>query len=188
MVFKLKQKADDTIERHKARLVSKGYHQQAGLDFGETFNPVVKPTTIRTFMSIACSVGCVMKQIDIQNAFLHRFLFEEVYMHQPPGLIHPSLLHHICKLHKALYGLKQAPRAWFSLLSTKLIDLGFIGSKADISLFTLHSPPATIFILMYVDDIINTASIPSAIDALLQQLKLEFDVKELGDLNYFLGV
>jgi len=109
-------------------------------------------------------------------------------MHQPPGFAHPSLPHHICKLHKALYGLKQASKAWFSRLSTKLIDLGFIGSKADSSLFTFKSPLATVFILIYVDDIIITASISSAIDELLHQLKLEFAVKELGDLNYFLGV
>jgi len=113
-----------------------------------------------------------MKQIDVQNAFLHGFLSEEVYMQQPPNFIHPFLPHHICRLHKALYGLNQAPRVWFSRLSTKLLDLGFIGSKADTSLFTLHSPSAIIFILIYVDDIIITSSVPLAIDALLQQLKL----------------
>jgi hypothetical protein len=64
-------------------------------------------------------------------------------MQQSPGFIHHFMPHHICRLHKALYGLKQAPRAWFSRLSTKLLDLSFIGSKADKSLFTLHSPSAT---------------------------------------------
>jgi hypothetical protein len=123
-------------------------------------------------MSIAYSAGWVMKQIDIQNAFLHGFLYEEVYMHQPLGFAHPSLSHHICKLHKALYGLKQAPKAWFSQFSTKLIDLGFIGSKADTSLFTFKCPLATVFTLIYVNDINIIASVPSAIDELLHQLKL----------------
>ena len=78
--------------------------------------------------------GWPIRQIDIQNAFLHGNLSEEVFMHQPPGYSHPSFPNHVCKLKKALYGLKQAPRAWFSRLSTRLIELGFHGSLSDTSL------------------------------------------------------
>ena len=131
----VKRKVDGSIERLKARLVAKGFHQQADVDFGETYSPVVKPTTIRTVISIAFSAGWSIKQIDIQNAFLHGFLSEDVYMVQPPGFLHPSFPNHVCKLQKAIYGLKQAPRAWFSRLSNKLLQIGFVGSKADTSLF-----------------------------------------------------
>jgi hypothetical protein len=187
-VFKLKRKDDGSIERHKARLVAKGFHQQAGIDYGETFILVVKPTTIRTVLSLAYSAGWSLNQIDIHNAFLHGFLSEDVYMVQPPGFINPNYPQHVCKLHKALYDLKQSPRAWFSRLSEKLIQLGFIGSKADSSLFIYQKNSVTMYLLIYVDDIIITGSDPAAITELLQLLRVDFAVKDLGDLHYFLGV
>jgi len=94
----------------------------------------------------------------------------------------------VCKLHKAIYGLKQAPRAWFSKLSNKLIQLGFVGSKAGSSLFLYRTQSITIFLLIYVDDIIITASDLAAITNLLQLLYVDFAIKDLGDFNYFLGI
>jgi hypothetical protein len=126
--------------------------------------------------------------LDVQNAFLHGYLEEEVYMCQPLGYEDKSLPHYICKLDKALYGLKQAPRAWYAWLSTKLLQLGFKISKADNSLFYFQTDKVTMFILVYVDDIIVTISKPHAIPTLLKKLGDDFALKDLGDLHYFWGL
>jgi hypothetical protein len=91
-VYKVKRKADGNIERFKAHLVAKGFHQQEGVDFSETFSPVVKPPTVKLVLSLVVSHGWYLRQIDVQNAFLHGLLHEDVFMTQPPGFIHPQLL------------------------------------------------------------------------------------------------
>jgi histone deacetylase 1/2 len=187
-VYRIKHRADGTIDQYKAHLVAKGFKQRYGIDYEDTFSPVVKIATIRIVLSIAVSCDWTLRQLDVKNAFLHGVLEEEVYMKQPPGFKNTDTPHHVCRLDKALYGLKQAPRAWYSRLSAKLQDLGFLPSKADTSLFLYDKSGVTIFVLIYVDDIIMTSSSDHAIAALLKDLNAHFAIKDLGALHFFLGI
>jgi hypothetical protein len=105
-VYKIKRKQDGSLDRYKVRLVAKGFKQSYGIDYEDTFSPVIKAATIRTILSIAVSRGWSMRQLDVQNDFLHVLLEEEVYMRQPPGFEDSSHPNYICKLDKVLYGLK----------------------------------------------------------------------------------
>ncbi|GJR87679.1 putative RNA-directed DNA polymerase [Tanacetum coccineum] len=187
-VYRLKHDKNGAITRYKARFVAKGFRQQPGIDFHETFSPVVKSTTIRAVLSLAVTNDWPLRQLDIQNAFLHGNLKEQVYMKQPPGFIDPQRPNHVCLLHKSLYGLKQAPRAWFERLSKALFDLGFKGSKTDPSLFIYSRGDTLLYILVYVDDIIVTGNNKGTIDNIICQLGSAFALKDLGPLNYFLGI
>uniref|UniRef100_J3M9V3 Uncharacterized protein n=1 Tax=Oryza brachyantha TaxID=4533 RepID=J3M9V3_ORYBR len=187
-VYKVKRKADGTLDRYKAMLVAKSFKQRYGIDYENTFSPAVKAVTIRVVIFIAVSTGWSLRQLDVQNAFLHGYFEEVLYMRLPPGYEDPKLPNYICKLDKALYGLKQAPRTWYLRLSTKLQELGFKASKADTSLFFYNKGDVTIFVLIYVDDIIITSSISSATTTLLKDLAKDFALKDLRELHFFLGI
>ncbi|CAM8947373.1 unnamed protein product [Rhodiola kirilowii] len=187
-VFRIKRHSDGSIQRHKARLVANGFHQQEGLDFGETFSPIVNHSTIRLILALSVQFSWPVRQLDVQNAFLHGYLTDEVYMRQPRGFEDPQYPNHVCRLRRSLYGLKQAPRAWFHCFSSHLEDLGFRSSKADYSLFTYYSGSIRIYLLIYVDDILITGNHPGHIFTLISSLGRLFSMKDLGNVHYFLGM
>ena len=126
--------------------------------------------------------------MDVKNAFLQGELEDEVYMYPPPGLEHLVKPGNVLRLKKAIYGLKQSPRAWYNKLSTTLNGRGFIKSELDHTLFTLTTPSGIIALLVYVDDIIITGSDKVGIQETKEFLKSVFEIKDLGEMKYFLGI
>jgi hypothetical protein len=187
-IFRHKFNSDGSLARYKARWVCRGYSQQHSINYDETFSPVVKPSTIRTVLSIAISSSWPIHQLDVKNAFLHGSLQETVYCQQPLGLKNTSYPNHVCLLQKSLYGLKQAPRAWFQHFSKYAQTISFTPSRSDTSHFIFHHNTDTDYLLLYVDDIILIASSQHFLDHIISLLCKEFSMTDLGLLHHFLGI
>jgi hypothetical protein len=169
-------------------LVAKGFSQIEGLDYTETFSPVIKPGSIRTVLSVALMKGWDIRQLDVKNAFLHGHLSELVYMEQPPGFKDIDYPDYVCRLKKALYGLKQALRAWFDRFSGFLLTLRFYCSTVDPSMFVCRNKQGTLILLLYVDDMLVTGDNTAMLHHFISLLSSEFAMKDLGFIHYFLGI
>ncbi|GJS34094.1 retrovirus-related pol polyprotein from transposon TNT 1-94 [Tanacetum coccineum] len=171
------------LTEYKARLVIRGFDQKEGVDYKRTFSPVAKAATARVLIAIATTKGWSLHQLNINYAFLHGFVDEEIYMKPPEGYSKASQ-GQVCKLNKSLYGLKQASRQWNQELLKFLVALGFKQSKHDYSLFVKAQGDLFTVALVYVDDILLTGNSVQEIQNTKLALDSKFTIKDLEQQLY----
>lgn len=184
-VYKVKQNPDGSIDRYKARLVVRGFTQEYGIDYHETFSPVVKFTSIRAILALAAAKRMKLKQFDVKTAFLNGDLEENVYMSQPIGYDDGS--ERVCKLLKSLYGLKQASRCWNKRFTSFVNRFGFKASEFDPCVFVCSGENGMLILAIYVDDGLIAAEKQEAIEPVIKHLQREFEIK-VFELKCFLGL
>ena len=149
---------------------------------------MAKFSSIRALLALAAHQDLEIHQMDVNTAFLNGDLDEEIFMKQPEGFAVPGKEHLVCKLNKSLYGLKQAGRSWYTKIDQVLLDLGFHRLQADHCIYQLRDGDTIIYIALYVDDLLLLSNSISRLDHFKQQLSAIFDMKDLGEAHYVLGI
>ncbi|KAG5875381.1 hypothetical protein JTB14_023737 [Gonioctena quinquepunctata] len=173
--------------KYKARLLAKGFTQKYGEDYDSVFSPVLKQSTFRILLTFAAVNKFSVIHFDVKTAFLNGKL-EELYISQPEGYVDQDRPHMVYKLHKSIYGLKQASRAWNITLTDVLQKLGFTQSQNDQCLILKNEEGDCIYLMIYVDDFIICHKKKSVTKKLGDDLNRFFDIVDLGELTYFLGI
>nr|GEV08712.1 retrovirus-related Pol polyprotein from transposon TNT 1-94 [Tanacetum cinerariifolium] len=187
-IYKVKLDELGGIQKNKARLVARGYRQEEGIDFEESFDPVARLDAIRIFLAFVAHVNMIIYQMDVKTAFLNGILREEIYVSQPDGFVDKDNLNHVYKLKKALYRLKQAPRAWYNLLSKFLLFQEFSKGTVDPILFIRRQGKYILLVQIYVDDIIYASTTPELCDQFSKIMCLKFKMSMMGKISFFLGL
>ena len=177
-------------EKHKARYVAKGYSQTPNVDYGETFAPTARITSVRMLLQLAVQQGMVVHQMDVKTAYLNAPIDCELYMEQPEGYVELGRNGKklVWRLKKSLYGLKQSGRNWSVVLQQFLISEGFNQSLSDPCVYTKEVKEAKIILIVWVDDILVAASNENVLDSVKNSLKARFKMKDMGRLVWFLGI
>jgi hypothetical protein len=186
-IFEIKYVVDGSIEKYKERFVTCGFSKKEGIDYEETFPPVPRYTSIRTIIALAAKMKWKLHQMDVKTTFLNGVIEEEVYIEQPQVFEVEDKKTHVCKLNKALYRLKQDPRAWYGRIDSFLMSLGFTKSKADSNLYFKVMNDELVILFLYVDDLFLTGE-EKIITKCKKKLSLEFEMKYLCLMHYFLGL
>lgn len=187
-VFKKKYDSENNV-RYRARLVAKGFSQKPGVDFHETFSPVLRYSTLRLLFSIAVKLDLDIRHLDVTTAFLNGYLNETVYMRKPVTFDTSNKDDNkVLKLKRAIYGLKQSSRAWYKRVNDYLISLGFQKSKYEPCLFTKFNQNVKVIIALFVDDFFCFSNCQTATDKLINDLSSKFVIKDLGPIKQCLGL
>jgi hypothetical protein len=181
-VFKLKRGSHGEVVRHKGRWVVRGFTQEEGVDYDETFASVVKPMSYKALLAIAAALDLEIEQMDVKTAFLYGYIDHEIYVEQPHHMTDGTTK--VCKLRKALYGLKQAPRIWYQTLTNFLRTLGFEPINADLGIFVRSG----VYIAVYVDDLLIIGPSIAEIKSIKRSLRNRFQMTDLGPCSYYLGM
>ena len=187
-VFKRKINANGDVECYKARLVAQGCTQRFGVDYEETFSPVVRFESIRMLMALGVQHNLQLHQMDVSTAFLNGALAEEVYMKQPEGFTEKGKEHLVCRLNRSIYGLKQSPRCWNQEIDSQLKKMKFMPTASDPCVYVQDEAGELFFVAIYVDDIILGGRSEDRMKEVKQELSKQFEMTDLGTLHYFLGV
>jgi len=176
-----------TEVRYKARLVAKGFTQRPGIDYEETYSPVVRHDSLRAVLAITAAENLEMVQLDVKTAFLNGDLHEELYMFQPTGFEIEGQEDLVCRLNKSLYGLKQASRSWNEKFNNFLVQYGFSQSKADPCVYTIKTETELTIMAIWVDDGIVCSSLQSRLEDIVRYLENVFEMTH-GDVECFVGI
>jgi hypothetical protein len=195
-VYKLKHDSTGAVARYKSRFVCKGFQQTYGVDYVDTYAPVVAPRSVKLVLCIGAELDLEMKQLDFDTAFLNAPVTETIYCHQPEGFKANGEEHLVCKLQKALYGLKQAPRCWNQEIDSTMISLGYHKCTVDPCVYTKHGTIAgitdtvLIIICIYVDDTVVAYNKAGATiwEEDKAALAAKYHIKDLGDVDWILNM
>ena len=189
-VFKIKRKADGSIDKYKGRIVAKGYAQREGIDYTETFAPTARFGALRTVLALAAMEDWELESVDISTAFLNGDIDAEVYMQKPEGVEFPGFegSEWVLQLLKGLYGIKQGPRIWSKKLHTSLTSIGFQRLESDHSVFIYERDGVKMVVPVHVDDLVLASASKEAIKRVKDELRSRFKIHEQGPTSFLLGV
>jgi hypothetical protein len=178
-IYKIKHAADKSIEKHKARLVPRGFFRVEGIDYEETFDHVARYTSIHMIIALALAMGWRLHQMDVKTTFLNGEIKEEAYIEQPNSFVIHGKESHVCNLKKALYEIKQTPRAWYVRIYGYLMSLGFNKSVVDANLSYRIVDGESLILILCVDDLFLTDA-ECLIIWCKHELASEFEMKDIG--------